>query len=88
MAAVLWSTSGAFTKVLTQDTFAQLDEPRLAPLTLACYRVLFAGLVLLPTLRPRDVHFRPMMLLMLLTFACMNVTPNWSLAMFSMNAAL
>src|SRR5690348_4442699 len=76
-AAVLWSTSGAFTKILTQDTFAHLNEPPLAPLTvgelafpvqIACYRVLFAGLALLPTVRPRDVRVRPAMLVMLLCF--------------------
>src|SRR5581483_2178154 len=44
------------------------------PVQIACYRVLFAGLALLPTVRPRDVCFRPAMLVMLLCFACMNFT--------------
>jgi drug/metabolite transporter, DME family len=83
LAAVPWSTSGAFTKILTQDTFVGVDRPPLEALTLggrdyqvqiACYRVLFAALVLLPTLRRRDLRFRPMMLVMLFCFACMNVT--------------
>ncbi len=83
LAAVLWSTSGAFTKVLTQETFAGLNEPALEPFPLAgrefpvqiaCYRMLFAGLFLLPTVRPRDVRFRPAMLGMLLFFVCMNAT--------------
>jgi drug/metabolite transporter, DME family len=60
-----------------------VDRPPLEALTLggrdyqvqiACYRVLFAALVLLPTLRRRDLRFRPMMLVMLFCFACMNVT--------------
>src|SRR5947209_10767538 len=71
LAALLWSTGGAFTKILTQDTFANVHEPVLdtwaigtyrLPVQIACYRVLFAGLVLLPTLRRRDITFRPAML--------------------------
>ena len=82
MAAVLWSTGGAFTKVLTQDTFAHLNEPPLDtfefggyqfPIQIACYRALFAGLVLLPTLRRQDLAFRPPMIWMALSFAVMNV---------------
>lgn len=83
LAATLWSTSGALTKILTQDTFAGLNEPPLEtlvlggrsyPVQIACYRVLIAGLVLLPTVRPRAMRFRPMMLLMLAFFAAMNFT--------------
>jgi DME family drug/metabolite transporter len=82
-AAVLWSTSGALTKILTQDTFAGLNVPPLAPLRfagkdlqvqIACYRVLIAGLVLLPAVRPRDVRVRPVMFLMLAFFTTMNLT--------------
>jgi drug/metabolite transporter (DMT)-like permease len=81
LAAVLWSTGGAFTKVLTQDTFAGLNEPPLdtltvgfyaVPVQIACYRVLFAGLFLVPTLRRRDLSFRPAMIWMALSFAAMN----------------
>ena len=81
LAAVLWSTGGAFTKVLTQDTFAHLNEPPLAtlewggyqlPVQIACYRALFAALVLLPTLRRKDLAFRPPMIWMALSFAAMN----------------
>jgi drug/metabolite transporter, DME family len=81
LAAVLWSTGGAFTKVLTQDTFAHLNDPPLAtlevggyqlPVQIACYRALFAGLVLLPILRRRDIAFRPPMIWMALSFAAMN----------------
>jgi drug/metabolite transporter, DME family len=81
VAAILWSTGGAFTKVLTQDTFAGVNEPRLdtfridaldIPVQIACYRALFAGLVLMPTLRRRDLSFRPVMIWMALSFAIMN----------------
>jgi DME family drug/metabolite transporter len=82
LAAVLWSTGGAFTKILTQDTFAHLNEPPLdtldvqgysLPVQIACYRTLFAGLFLLPTLRRRDLSFRPPMAWMALSFALMNI---------------
>jgi drug/metabolite transporter (DMT)-like permease len=71
-AALLWSLSGAFAKVLTQETSLGLHSPALDPLGIAFYRVLFAGLVLVPTLRPRDLTFRPMMLAMMGSFALMN----------------
>jgi DME family drug/metabolite transporter len=82
VAAVLWSTSSIFTKVLTKDTPLGLHEPQIdglpvgdlnIPVQIACYRVLFAGLVLLPLVRRRDVSIRPLMLLMALCFAVMNV---------------
>jgi DME family drug/metabolite transporter len=81
LAAVLWSTGGAFTKVLTQDTFLGLNEPPIETLTIAdkpvpvqiaCYRALFAGLFLIPTLRRRDISFRMPMIWMALSFAAMN----------------
>jgi drug/metabolite transporter (DMT)-like permease len=72
LAAVLWSTSGAFTKLLTKPTGWGLDQPTLHPLQLACARVLFAGLALLPLLRRRDVSFRPGMVWTALSFAVMN----------------
>jgi drug/metabolite transporter (DMT)-like permease len=80
-AALFWSLSGAFTKALTQPTFLGLNEPPIEPLyiaskdvpiQIACYRMLFAGIVLLPTLRRGDLQFRPLMLLMLAAFALMN----------------
>lgn len=70
----MWSTSGAFTKVLTRETSWQLHEPLIAPLQIAFYRALFAGLTLLPLLRRRDLSFRPMMLPMTVCFAVMNAT--------------
>jgi drug/metabolite transporter (DMT)-like permease len=74
LAALLWSTSGAFTKVLTRDTLLDLNTPEITPLQIAFFRVLFAGAVLVPTLRRRDLSFRPMMLPMVATFAIMNAT--------------
>jgi drug/metabolite transporter, DME family len=81
LAAVLWSTGGAFTKILTQDTFLGLNEPPIesfpmgdkpVPMQIACYRALFAGIFLLPTLRRRDIAFRLPMIWMGLSFAAMN----------------
>jgi drug/metabolite transporter (DMT)-like permease len=70
----MWSTSGAFTKVLTQPTVLELNTPPIEPLLIAFYRALFAGLVLLPMLRHCDISFRPMMLPMVASFAIMNAT--------------
>jgi drug/metabolite transporter (DMT)-like permease len=73
LAALLWSLSGAFTKLLTKDTFFHLGDPPVPGLQIACSRVLFAGLVLLPMVRRQDISFRPMMIVMALSFAVMNV---------------
>lgn len=72
LAAVLWSMSGAFTKLLTQDTFLRLNEPKVAALQIAFCRGLCAGLVLLPLLRRRDLSWRWAMLGMMACFAAMN----------------
>ena len=83
LAALLWSTSGAFTKVLTQPTFVGAYPPAVAalpwdgkdyPVQLAFYRALFAGIVLLATVRRADISFRPLMLGMAACFALMNIT--------------
>jgi len=74
LAALLWSTSGAFTKVLTKDTSLGLNDPPVAPLLIACLRVFFAAAVLTPTLRRRDISFRPAMLAMIACFAAMNAS--------------
>lgn len=74
VAALMWSTSGAFTKVLTQPTGWELDQPPVDVLMIACLRVLFASAVLVPFLRPRDLSFRPAMLLMAACFAVMNAS--------------
>src|SRR5260370_38173243 len=77
LAALLWSTSGAFTKILTRDTFLGLNIPEVQPRQIACCRVLFAGLVLLPPIRRRDVSFRPMMFAMATCLPVMNATLIW-----------
>jgi DME family drug/metabolite transporter len=83
LAAFLWSLGGAFTKILTESTFLGLNEPMIetwslggkeVPIQIAFYRALFAGLVLVPTLRRGDIQFRPMMFGMVLCFALMNAT--------------
>jgi drug/metabolite transporter (DMT)-like permease len=73
LAALLWSTSGFFSKVLTKDTWFELNSPPVEPISMAFYRVLFAGLVLVPTLRLADVSFRPLMPAMVACFAVMNI---------------
>jgi len=74
LAAVLWSLSGAFTKILTQDaSIVHVGTMPVHPVLIAFYRVLFAGLALVPFLRGRDLSFRPMMLAMVACFAAMNV---------------
>lgn len=81
LAAFMWSTSGAFTKVLTQDTALHLQVPELAFLQIAFYRALFAGLTLLPSIRRRDISFRGIMLVMMLSFGAMNALFVLALAM-------
>src|SRR5262249_20893975 len=73
LAAVLWSLSGLFTKFLTTETSLGLNEPALTPLQIAFWRALSAGLVMLPLLRPAAVSFRPLMGVMVASFAAMNV---------------
>jgi len=72
LAAVLWSTSGAFTKLLTKDTSFELNEPEVRAVQIAFFRVLFAGLVLTPTLRKQDFSWRGLMLVSAGCFAVMN----------------
>jgi drug/metabolite transporter (DMT)-like permease len=74
LAAVLWSLSGAFKSVLTQPTPLGLHEPPVHPDQIAFYRVLFAGLVLVPMLRRADLSYRPAMVGMVVTYAAMTIT--------------
>jgi drug/metabolite transporter (DMT)-like permease len=74
LAAVLWSLSGLFTRVLNHHTPLRLGPEPVDGLTIAFYRVLFAGLVLLPAVRPRDVSFRPAMPAMVVCFAGLNLS--------------
>src|ERR1700722_9113758 len=72
LAAVLWSTSGAYTKLLTNVMPEDFGQPEIAATQIACYRVFFAGLVLVPLLRRNDLSFRPLMLASGISFALMN----------------
>lgn len=72
LAAVLWSTSGAFTKMLTQDTGLGLNEPPVKGEQIAFFRVVCGGLILLPLLRPGFITFRWGMLGAGISFAVMN----------------
>jgi drug/metabolite transporter (DMT)-like permease len=76
VASVLWSLGGGLAKVLTRETALGLHEPTLenAGLLIAFYRTLFAGLFFVPSLRRRDLSFRPAMLIMIAFFTAMNVT--------------
>jgi len=80
LAALLWSTSGAFNKILTQDTPLKLNVPTMLALQIACGRALFAGLFLLPSLRCNYICFRPGMVFMVGCFALMNATFVWSMS--------
>jgi drug/metabolite transporter (DMT)-like permease len=77
LAAVLWSLSGAGVKLLTTPTglgdLFHLPDPPMPGLLIAFYRPLWAGIVLLPLLRAGDFKFHPLFLLMLPTFAVMNL---------------
>jgi DME family drug/metabolite transporter len=73
LAAVLWSLSGGFSKILTKDTIFGLNDPKPAALAIATFRLLFAGLFFVPMLRRSDFTFRPIMLGMVAVFALMNV---------------
>ena len=72
LAAVLWSSGSFFMRVLREPTAFDLNDPVLTPVQIAFWRGLFAGLVLIPLVRPRDVRFRPPMIGMVSCFAVMS----------------
>src|SRR5262245_29166933 len=72
LAAALWSLSGLFTRLLQKPSALELNEPGLTPLQIAFFRAVFAGLVLVPLVRRRDIRFRPLMPVMVGLFAVMN----------------
>jgi drug/metabolite transporter (DMT)-like permease len=74
LAAVFWSLGGALTKLLREPTSLGLHLPPIDPLLIAAYRTFFAGLVLVPLLRLRDLSFNPWMLFTMGSFALMNAT--------------
>lgn len=72
LAAVLWSLGSLLMRLAQQPQLLGWQEPGLLPLQIAFYRALFAGLVMLPLLRRRDLTFRPLMLGLLVAFAVMS----------------
>lgn len=72
LAALLWSTSGAVTKVLCEDTVLGLNEPPIDPLSIAFWRIAFAAMVFVPAVRRREMTFRPALWFTGLAFALMN----------------
>jgi drug/metabolite transporter, DME family len=72
LAAVLWSLSSLFMRVLSEPTSLGLAEPHLTPLQIAFFRGLFAGLFLVPFLKPAQIRVRPRMLAMVLCFGLMS----------------
>jgi drug/metabolite transporter (DMT)-like permease len=72
VAAVLWSLGSFFMLVLRKPTSLNLHEPTLSPVQIAFWRSLFAGLCLIPLVRPAAVRLRPLMLLMVACFAIMS----------------
>jgi drug/metabolite transporter (DMT)-like permease len=73
LAAVLWSLSGFFTR-LFDSPWLGLNEPVLTPLQRAAGRALFAGLMLLPLVRPRDVRVSWYTVGTAIAFTLMNAT--------------
>lgn len=72
LAAVLWSFGSVLMRLVQQPTLLGWTETGLTPLPIAFFRALFAGLVLLPLIRPADIRFRPRMGLMVVAFALMS----------------
>ena len=72
LAAILWSSGSFFMRILREPTPLGLDKRHLSPLQIAFFRALFAGLVMVPLLRRRDLVFRPVMGGMVVTFATMS----------------
>ena len=58
-AALLWSLSGVFVPLLRSETRLGLHVPEVLPWHIAFFRVFFAGAVLVPLLKRRDVAWRP-----------------------------
>ena len=71
LAAVLWSSSSAFMRLLDDPSALALNEPQLTPLQRAFFRSLFGGLFLFPLVRRADMRLRPSMGLMVICFGVM-----------------
>lgn len=72
LAAVLWSSSSFFMRVLREPTAFGLHEPQLTPLQIVFFRGLFAGLVLIPLVSRSEMRFRPLMFTMVACFSVMS----------------
>lgn len=84
LAAVLWSLSGLFVK---SPPFLSIPvEDR--GLILACYRVFFAGLFLLPFIKINRIRWRPGLLPLLIAFASMNLLFMTAMTKTSAGAAI
>ena len=88
IAAILWSLNGAFIPILTQETPLGLHVPKVEAMHIAFYRVFFAGLLLVPTLRRRDISFRLPMLFAAICFAVMNIVFILSMTMGDVASAM
>ena len=92
VAAVLWSLSGAFTRLITSDTTVLLGfsahEPAMSPLAMAFWRVFWGGLFILPFVRPGQIRATWRMVPVALIFAFMNATFVASLALGSSASAV
>ncbi len=71
-AAVFWSISSAFMRLLSAPLGLGLEEPRLTPLQIAFFRGLFGGLLVLAMVRREQMRFHPAMAGMVLTFTLMS----------------
>ena len=71
-AAVLWSLSSFFIRLLSQSGPLGLHEPQLSSLQIAFFRSLFAGLAMGLLLRKGNVVVKPIMFAMVVCFAVMS----------------
>ncbi|WP_298866981.1 EamA family transporter [uncultured Gimesia sp.] len=84
LAAVLWSLSGLFVK---SPPFLSIPEAHRG-LILACYRVFFAGLFLLPFVKINRIRWRPGLIPLLIAFASMNLLFMFAMTKTSAAAAI
>lgn len=71
-AALFWSISSLFMRLLSAPLGLGLDEPRLTPLQIAFFRGLFGGLLMLLLVRRSQVRFHPAMFGMVAVFTIMS----------------
>jgi drug/metabolite transporter, DME family len=83
-AAVLWSLSGFFVK---SPWLADLPAATAGP-TIACYRCIFATVILLPFVRPARFRWHWVLIPMVLSFASMNLLLIWSMTLTTAGNAI